>query len=88
MPDYAKRQLDNSVEAQAARSIDPQALALVEEGVPPVTFDPDAPPLTPEEAQFQAMRADPAFAKALEEADGLDAAPEAAIRYAKCKVGR
>lgn len=88
MPDYAKRQLDNSVEGQAARSIDPKALELVEEGVPPVKFDPDAPPPTPEDARLQAMRADPMFAKALEEAEGLDAAPQAAIRYAKCKAGR
>lgn len=88
LPDYVKSQVDNSIEARAARSIDPVAASVVSEEVPDVKFDPEEPARPLAEDELAALRADPDFAEALVELEAREAIPAAVKQLLKCKAKR
>ncbi len=87
LPQYTQKQLDDSVEARAAKSIDPQAPEIVADIVPDAKVNLDEELALDLEA-FNQVRDNPAFAGALQEAEMLDSAPKAVLDYVKCKFGR
>ena len=92
LPEFAARQLDDSVEARAARSVDPKAREVVAERVEKVDFDPDAPAKPVDDAVLQELRqlaeTDKNIKMALNEVDELEALPDTVQNYLRCRAGR
>jgi hypothetical protein len=94
-PAFAKRQLDMSVEAQAARSIDPEASRIVAEETPNVKFEEDTPPPAADAEAVARLKAslgdtpsDQSLTKALAQLDAMRDIPAAVERFIQCRAGR
>jgi hypothetical protein len=103
LPDFAKAQLDESLESQAARSVDPQFQEIVNTVVPDVKFDPDAPPPPPiDPDEIASIRrsledvplvdnpknTEQVVKKALAEVEAMRDIPSAIDKLIKCRAGQ
>lgn len=91
MPDFVKRQLDDTPQGQASRAADPNAIEVQRDRVEQVRYDDDAPVKPLEESEMmqlrEAAKTDPQIAKYLESVELMKRHPDAVLQYAKCRAG-